>query len=136
MKKFKKFEEALAWQRGINNYEGVNIELETGIENIDRVQFALGDVLWVVMADDYYLDDYEESVTQYGVTSLGKWAAVSGSHCSCFGWEVMEENDITYYDSLEVLLKADKDAGVILNHKDKLKEVLPFLKKFLKTKKK
>jgi len=127
MKTFENFEEALSWQRGNGNYEA-NFELETGVENIDRIQFTLGDVLWVVMADGYYIDDYEESVTQYGLTSSGKWAAVSGGHCSCFGWEEMEDNDIEYYDSLEVLLKADPGAKVIIDHKDVLNQVLPFLK--------
>ena len=125
MKTFKNFEEALNKQRE-HGYYGGN-DLETGIENIDRIQFALGDVLWVVMADDYYLDDYEESVTQYGFTASGEWAAVSGGHCSCFGWEEMGENDITYYESLEVLLKADPGAKVIIEHKDVLNQVLPFL---------
>lgn len=101
--------------------------LETGIDNIDRIQFALGNVLWVVMADGFYLDDYDEYVTQYGFTASGEWAAVSGGHCSCYGWEEMCESDITYYDTLEVLLKADPGADVILKHKDVLKEVLPFL---------
>jgi len=126
MKTFKTFEEALSYQREKEHYD-VNLELATGIENIDRVQFALGNVFWAVMADDYYLGDYEEWVTQYGFTASGEWAAVCGSHCSCYGWEEMSENDITYYPSLEVLLKADKNAEVILRYKDVLKEVLPFL---------
>lgn len=126
MKTFETFEEALSYQREKEHYD-VNLELATGIENIDRVQFALGNVFWAVMADGYYLDDYEEWVTQYGVTSSGEWAAVYGLHCSCYGWEEMSENDITYYPSLEVLLKADKDAEVILRYKDVIKEVLPFL---------
>ena len=129
MKTFETFEEALNWQHVENekNYCDVNKELATGIINIDRVQFALGDVLWVVMADDYYLDDYEEGVTQYGFTASGQWAAVYGGHCSCYGWEEMCENDITYYPSLEVLLKADANANVILTHKDVIKKVLPFV---------
>jgi hypothetical protein len=126
MKTFETFEEALSYQREKEHY-GVNSELATGIENIDRVQFALGNVFWAVMADGYHLDDYEECVTQYGFTASGEWAAVYGSHCSCYGWEDMSENDITYYPSLEVLLKADKDAEVILRYKDVLEEVLPFL---------
>jgi len=40
----------------------------------------------------------------------------------------MEERDITYYPSLEVLLKADANANVILTHLDVLKGVMPFLK--------
>lgn len=127
MKTFENFEEALSWQQRNNNYADVNVELETGIENIDRVQFALGNVFWAVMADEYYLDDYEEYVTQYGLTASGELAAVSGGHCSCFGWEEMCENDITYYPSLEVLLKADKGAEIIIKHKDVLNQVMPFL---------
>jgi hypothetical protein len=86
MKTFKNFEDAFSAQAGMNNWGGPKY-LETGVENIDRIQFALGDVLWVVMADGYVLDDYEEWVTQYGLTASGKWAAVSGGHCSCYGWE-------------------------------------------------
>ena len=127
MKTFENFEEALAWQVEKECYD-VNSELETGIENIDRVQFALGNVFWAVMADEYHLDDYDEYVTQYGFTASGEWAAVYGSHCSCYGWEEMGENDITYYESLEVLLKADPGAKVIIEHKDVLNQVLPFLK--------
>jgi len=71
MKKFETFEEALSAQAGMNNWGGPKY-LETGIENIDRIQFALGDVLWVVMADGYQLDDYEEWVTQHGFTASGQ----------------------------------------------------------------
>ena len=127
MKTFETFEEAFSAQTGMNNWYGETKYLETGVENIDRIQFALGDVLWVVMADGYYLDDYEEYVTQYGLTSSGKWAAVSGGHCSCYGWEEMEENDITYYPTLEVLLKADAGAKVIIDHKNALMKAMPFL---------
>ena len=126
MKTFEKFEEAFSAQTEMNNWGGPKY-LETGVENIDRIQFGLGDVLWVVMADGFYLDDYEEYVTQYGLTSSGKWAAVSGGHCSCYGWEEMEDNDITYYPTLEVLLKADAGAKVIIDHKDALIKVMPFL---------
>lgn len=126
MKTFETFEEALTWQKEKGSYD-VNSLLATGVENIDRVQFSLGNVFWTVMPEGYYLDDYEEWVTQYGVTASGEWAAVEGGHCSCFGWEEMNENDITYYPTLEVLLKADKKAEVILVYKDILKEVLPFL---------
>jgi len=128
MKKFENFEEAFLSQTGLNNWCGDYQNLETGIENIDRIQFSLGDVFWAVMADGYHLDDYDEWVTQYGFTASGEWAAVSGGHCSCYGWEEMEESDITYYPSLEVLLKADANANVILTHKDILNEALPFLK--------
>lgn len=127
MKTFETFEEAFSAQTGMNNWGYDSNHLETGVENIDRIQFALGDVLWVILADGYYLDDYEEYVTQYGLTASGEWAAVSGGHCSCYGWEEMEENDITYYPSLEVLLKADPGAKVIIDHKDVLNQVMPFL---------
>lgn len=127
MKTFKNFDEALSWQRESYTYGDVNIPLETGVENIDRIQFPLGDVFWIILADGFYLDDYEEWVTQYGFTTSGKWAAVSGGHCSCYGWEEMNDDDITYYDSLEVLLKADKNADVIIRHKDTIRKVLPFL---------
>ena len=126
MKTFKNFKEALSWQRD-NGYYNVNSKLETGVVNIDRVQFALGDVFWIIIGNDYSLDDYEEWVTQYGFTASGKWAAVSGGHCSCYGWEEMEDSDITYYPSLEVLLKADNGADVIIKHKDIIRKVLPFL---------
>jgi len=126
MKKLTSFTDALSWQIEQEYYD-VNNDWETGVVNIDRVQFSLGDVLWLAIADNYYLDDYEESVTQYGVTSSGKWAAVYGGHCSCYGWEEMEDRDITYYDTLEILVKADAEAVVILQNKDVLKEVLPFL---------
>ena len=129
MKTFETFEEAFLSQTNNEMYTLSGLtSLETGIENIDRLQFALGDVLWVVMADGFYLDYYEEYVTQYGFTASGQWAAVEGGHCSCYGWEEMDEKDITYYPSLEVLLKADANANVILTHLDVLKEALPFLK--------
>lgn len=128
MKTFETFEEALFGQKNQETYHWSGLtSLETGVENIDRIQFSLGDVLWIIMADGYHLDDYEEWVTQYGVTASGMWAAVSGGHCSCYGWEEMREEDITYYPSLEVLLRADPGASVIETHKDVLKEALPFL---------
>lgn len=128
MKTFETFEEALSNQRNQEQYSWSGLSsLETGVENIDRLQFPLGDVLWIIMADGYHLDDYEEWVTQYGLTASGEWAAVSGGHCSCYGWEEMEENDITYYPSLEVLLKADPGAKVIIDHKDVLNQAMPFL---------
>lgn len=121
MKNFNTFQEALDFQKQ------VGLNLETGIDNIDKLQFSVGEVVWLILADGFYLDDYEESVTQYGITAKGEWAAVSGGHCSCFGWEEMSENDITYYDSLEVILKADKYADVIIRHRDALKGSYLFL---------
>ena len=125
MKTMKTFQEALDFQTG-KTYN-VTSGLTTGIENIDRIQFSVGEVVWVILADGYYLDDYEESVTQYGITAKGEWAAVSGGHCSCYGWEEMSEGDVTYYESLEVMLKADKGADVIIRHKEILKESYPLL---------
>lgn len=126
MKKFETFQEALAFQKQDNNYNDIQ-NLETGVEAIDRIQFSVGEVVWLVLADDYSLDDYEEWVTQYGITANGEWAAVSGGHCSCFGWEEMSDGDITYYPNLEVILKADKQADVILRYKEVLKGVYSFL---------
>jgi hypothetical protein len=40
----------------------------------------------------------------------------------------MVDDDITYYDSLEVLLKADSGAEVINTYRDTIKKVLPFIK--------
>ena len=127
MKTFNTFQEALSFQIGENNgYNQIKC-LETGIENIDCLQFSVGEVVWLILADGFYLDDYEESVTQYGITAKGEWAVVYGGHCSCFGWEEMSSGDITYYPSFEVILKADKNADVIIRHKEILKASYPFL---------
>lgn len=126
MKNFESFQDALNFQQGKEFYN-VTQELETGIENIDRIQFSVGEVVWLLLADGYHLDDYEEYVTQYGITANGEWAAVSGGHCSCYGWEEMSASDITYYPSLEVLLKADKGADVIMRHREALKMKYSFL---------
>jgi hypothetical protein len=126
MKTFNTFQEALDFQKQKGSYE-VTKDLATGLENIDRIQFSIGEVVWLILADGYYLDDYEEGVTQYGITATGEWAAVSGGHCSCFGWEEMSSKDITYYPSLEVILKADKNADVIVRHRDLLKGSYLFL---------
>ena len=126
MKTFNTFQEALDFQKQNNSYSGLQ-GLATGVEAIDRIQFSVGEVVWLVLADGYQLDDYEEWVTQYGITATGEWAAVSGGHCSCFGWEEMSDGDVTYYENLEVILKADKNADVIIRHKEILKESYPFL---------
>lgn len=129
MKKFNSFEEALAWQKGLakDAYRSVNESLETGHDVIDRVQFSIGEILWVILAENFSLDDYEEWVTQYGVDSSGNWYAVSGGHCSCYGWEEMKDGDETKYESLELLLKSDPSAEVISKFKDALKDVFGFL---------
>lgn len=126
MKNFETFQEALDFQKQNNDYNDIQ-RLETGVECIDELQFSVGEVVWLILADGYHLHDYEEWVTQYGVAANGEWAAVSGGHCSCYGWEEMSSGDITFYPSLEVLLKADKGAEVILRHKEILKESYPFL---------
>ena len=126
MKTFSTFQEALDFQKQKNSYD-ITADLVTGVVAIDRIQFSVGEVVWLILADDFYLDDYEEYVTQYGITADGKWAAVSGGHCSCYGWEEMSDSDVTYYENLEVLLKADKNADVIIRHKEILKGSYPFL---------
>ena len=126
MKTFNTFQEALDFQKQKNSYD-ITADLATGVVAIDRIQFSVGEVVWLILADGYYLDDYEESVTQYGITADGKWASVSGGHCSCYGWEEMSERDVTYYENLEVLLKADKYADVIIRHKEVLKGSYLFL---------
>lgn len=126
MKTLNTFQEALDFQKQKGSYD-ICLDLATGIVNIDRVQFSVGEVVWLILADGYYLDDYEESVIQYGITAEGEWAAVSGGHCSCYGWEEMSSNDITFYPNLEVMLKADKNADVIIRHGDILKGSYLFL---------
>lgn len=131
--KLKTIQQAIEWQHSNESYNrnGIN-QFSTSVPNIDLLQFSLGNVLWLVLADDYYLDDYEESVIQYGITPDGRWAAVYGGHCSCYGWEDMSESEIIYYESLEVLLKADKNAVVILRYWNILTDIMPFLKKYLR----
>jgi hypothetical protein len=127
MNNFKTFEEAFFFQNKNNTEDNTIKTVQTGVEEMDLVQFTVGNVVWVCLADDYHLDDYEEWVTQYGVTADGRWAAVSGGHCSCYHWEEMCEDDITYYDLLETLLKADQNANVISKHKDTIESVYTFL---------
>jgi hypothetical protein len=129
MKDFKTFEEAFFFQTNgaDRNYNGINT-VQTGVDVLDRIQFSVGEVVWVSLAEGFYLDDYDESVTQYGITASGKWAAVSGGHCSCYGWEEMCESDITYYDSLETLLKADPNSSVITKHKETIERVYSFVR--------
>ena len=129
MKNFNTFEEALHWQKenAKIQYGSINADLETGVDVIDKVQFTIGEILWVILAENFYLDDYEESVTQYGIDCFGNWYAVSGGHCSCYGWETMESGDETQYESLALLLKADPAADVIVKNKDMLQNVFTFL---------
>lgn len=99
--------------------------------NIDDLAYVVKgtDVLWLIMANNFYLNDYDESATEYGVTKNGKWAAVYDEHCSCYGWEATLDN-VTYYSNLGELLKADNEANVILKYKDKLVKLYPFLSKY------
>jgi hypothetical protein len=136
MKQFKKWETAFQEQCNSKAYpncsdNGINFSVESNVENMDALPYALGNVVWVIMADNYYLNDYEESAIEYGVTSDGQWAAVSDGHCSCYGWEATESN-ITYYGNLKELIDCDKDAEIILKHKEILVQVYPFLKKHFK----
>jgi hypothetical protein len=118
---FETFKEALDWQK--NHFT----HLETGIDVIDRIQFPLGEILWVILSENYYLDDYEESVTQYGVDYLGNWYAVYGGHCSCYGWEEMVDGDETKYESLSILLKSNPSANVIIKYRNELQGIFRFL---------
>lgn len=131
MKQFKQFKRAYDFQQGNEPYYDNTFcgDFCTGVVNIDDLPYAIesGNVLWVIMANGFYLDDYEESATEYGVTKSGKWAAVYDGHCSCYGWEASAD-DITYYSNLDELIKCDVNAKVILEHKDTLQKLYPFLK--------
>lgn len=135
MKQFKQFRTAYKYQYGKNpqgSDNGLYCEAyDTGVSNIDNLAYVIKGtgVLWLIMADDYYLNDCDESATEYGVTKDGKWAAVYDGHCSCYGWEATT-NDVTYYSNLRQLLKCDKNSNVILEYKDKLVELYPFLRKY------
>jgi hypothetical protein len=99
---------------------------KTGIDVIDRIQFYSPGIAWLIIAENHYLDDYEENVTQYGLNTAGHWVAISECHCSCYGWpdgEVKPEE----YPSLEILLAADPHAGVIRQHWATLLTLYPFL---------
>lgn len=95
-----------------------NSIVNTGVFEIDRMPYAIkgSKVVWLIMAPNAYLDDYEESATEYGITEDGKWAAVSDGHCSCYGWEAKPEN-ITFYDNLKQLLACDEQAKIIVKSK-------------------
>ena len=77
MKKFNTFEEALHWQKenAKIQYGSINADLETGVDVIDKVQFTIGEILWVILAENFWLDDYEEHVTQYGIDCFGNWSS-------------------------------------------------------------
>ena len=130
MKQFKQFKRAYDFQQGQDSYDNTFYgDYGTSVVNVDDLPYAIkgGDVLWVIMANGFYLDDYEESATEYGVTKSGKWAAVYDGHCSCYGWEASVDH-ITYYSNFDELVKADVGAKVILEHKDTLQKLYPFLK--------
>jgi hypothetical protein len=112
------------YDNGIYGYYNI----DSGVENIDALQFALKgiEIVWLIMEDGYYIDDYEEGATQIGITKDGRWAVLDDGHCSCYGWEA-HPNDVTYYDSLDVLLKADSGAKILLKHEVELKRHFPFL---------
>lgn len=133
MKQIKQFKRAFDIQHGnVDSYDNsFNYDYGTGVVHIDRLPYVIKgtDVLWLIMADNFYLDDYEEDATEYGVTKDGEWAAVEDGHCSCYGWEATADH-VTYYSNLDELLKADKGANVILKYKDKLVELYPFLSKY------
>ena len=126
---FKNFQEAFeAQQKKKDSYDNgmVGFNPGTGKDVMDKLPFSLGEVVWVIMGTGFYLDDYEENATEYGVTEYGKWAALDDGHCSCYGWEADKEK-ITYYDTLDQLLKADPSAKVIMDNKDDLSKVYQFL---------
>lgn len=130
MKQFKQFKRAYDFQQGQDSYDNTFYgDYGTGVVNVDDLAYTIkgADVLWVTMANGFYLDDYEEAATEYGVTKSGKWAAVYDGHCSCYGWEASAD-DITYYSNLDELIKCDANAKVILEHKDALQKLYPFLK--------
>ena len=131
MKQYKKWEVAFTEQVNCvtsSDNSLCNYNPASNIIIIDKIPFAIGPIVWIIMANNYSIDDYEKAATEYGVTKDGQWAALSDAHCSCFGWEAREEN-ITYYSKLSELITCDHEAKVILEHKDILITVYPFLKK-------
>lgn len=130
---FKTWKEAFAAQSATAcSYDnGFNNPVSTGVSAIDDLPFRLGDIVWLIMAEnyhleDYHLEDYEESATEYGIKADGTWCAVYDGHCSCYGWEAGAES-ITEYDSLDQLLKADAESAVITKHWGVLLGLYPFL---------
>jgi hypothetical protein len=130
MKTFEEWNIAYQEQKNTSNrYDNrIYFSVDSGIENIDSIPFALGDVLWIIMSDNYDLSNYEGNATEYGVTINDRWAALYDSYCSYHGWEATLDN-ITYYKNLEELIKCDEQAKVILRYKEILTQIYPFLKK-------
>ena len=108
MKQYNNFEEALAAQENEGGYDNTFHGWSSDNSLIANIPFALKPVLWLIMATDSYLGDYEEYATEYGVDAFGRWAALSDSHCSCFGRESSADH-ITYYNTLDDLLRADPE---------------------------
>lgn len=125
---FKTWEAAFQAQKEkASNYDnGFENTTETGVECIDKIPFALGEYVWLIMAEGFQLYDYEEWAVEYGIDRNGKWVALDDSHCSCYGWEATE-GQITEYDSLEQLLQADPKAAVITKYAKELMQAYPFL---------
>lgn len=126
MKQYTTFEEALAAQAN-DGYDNAFEGWPSGNNLIGDLPYCIKPVLWVIMADDYYFDSYEAGATEYGVDVSGRWAAVYDGHCSCNGWEATADC-ITYYDTLDDLLRADPKAKVISENKGDLVNLFPFLK--------
>lgn len=126
MEQYKTFEEALVAQAIEGGYDNSCKEWPSGNPLIGKVPFAVKPVLWVIMAEGFQLDDWEESATEYGVDASGRWAALEDGHCSCYGWEA-KADDITYYDTLDDLLRADPKAKVIRDNWGDLVALFPFL---------
>lgn len=123
------FDEAIAWYYK-TTVTPVDFALATGVEHIDRVPFNTSqDEFLFIMADGYYLDDYEENAKVYGINRNGLWVAVEDGHCSCYGWEATS-GDCTTYDSLELLVKSDPDAVIVLKHWATLLVAYPFLEPY------
>lgn len=135
MKQYNEWKDAYNEQKStLSSYgydNGIDFNPETGFECMDSLPYSVGPVVWVIMSN-YYFEQYEEGATEYGVDSEGHWAAVYDGHCSCYGWEATESN-ITYYDTLDQLLKSDKYASVILDYKDVLLKAYPFLERSFNT---
>lgn len=125
---YKTWGEAFAAQSAASESYGNGFKnpVETSVSAIDDLPFRLGDIVWLIMAENYQLEDYSESATEYGIKADGTWCAVYDGHCSCYGWEAGVES-ITEYDSLEQLLKTDTEASVITKHWNVLLGLYPFM---------
>jgi hypothetical protein len=127
MVQYKTFEEALAAQVVDGGYDNSFNGWPSGNPLIGKIPFAIKPVLWVIMANDYYLGDYEEGATEYGIDASGRWWAMYDGHCSCYGWESTIDH-ATHYDTLDDLLRADPRAKVIQEKWGDLTSLFPFLR--------